>query len=74
MKKSKNSEWRLSMAAIATTIGTFLSIFIMQGELNAIFAMWYLAVVVLVIAGNAIYVFYKRKTSSGKGDENSTHG
>ena len=74
MKKLQNPEWRLSMAAIASTIGTFLSIIIVQRELNATFAMWYLVIVVLVVAGNAIYVFYKRKTSNGKGNEKSNHG
>ncbi len=58
------SEWKLSVYALATMIGTFLGIFIVLRELNLIFVMIYLAVVALIIAGNAIYIFSKRKKYS----------
>lgn len=61
MKKSQNPEWWLSKIAIASMVGTFLSILIMQRELNLTFAIWYLVVVLLVVVGNVIYVFSKRK-------------
>lgn len=74
MKRLEKPEWRLSMVAIASTIGTFLSILIVQRELNLTFAMWYLTVVGLVIAANVIYVLLKRKKNNRMGDENSNHG
>lgn len=70
MKKSQNPEWRLSLIAIASMIGTFLSILIMQRELNLKFAMWYFIVVLFVVAGNTIYVFYKRKRKGDIGKKN----
>lgn len=73
MKRLEKPEWRLSKVAIASTIGTFLSILIVQRELNLTFAMWYSAVVSLVIAANMIYVFFKRKRSNRKEDANSNH-
>lgn len=74
MKALEKSEWRLSLIAIASTIGCFLSIIIVQRELNPTFAMWFLAGALLVIAGNAIYVFSKRKRNNGSGNENSKNG
>lgn len=74
MKKSENSEWRLSMFALTTMLGTFIGIFVVQRELSLTFAIWYLAVVVLVVVGNAIYVVYKKKKNSGTENENQEHG
>ena len=61
MKKVSLSEWKLSVIALAALLGTFISIIFFQRELNLTFAIWYLSIFALVVAGNAIYVFYKRK-------------
>lgn len=66
MKKSPNPEWMLTNIAIGSMIGTFLAILLVQRELNFTFAIWYLAVVALVVAGNTIYVFYKKKRKGNK--------
>lgn len=58
------SEWKLSVYAVAAMIGTFIGIFIVLRELNLTFVMIYLAIVAFIIAGNAIYVFSNRKKSS----------
>lgn len=70
MKKSPNPEWRLSSFALATMIGTFGSILLVQRELNLTFAIWYLAIVAVIVSGNAMYVFYKRKKKNGTENEN----
>lgn len=62
------SEWRLSVMALTALLGTFGAIFVVQRELNLTFAIWYLSVFALVVAGNAIYVFYKRKKNNGTGN------
>ncbi|WP_347550014.1 hypothetical protein ABFG93_00340 [Pseudalkalibacillus hwajinpoensis] len=61
MTKLVHSEWRLSVMALAALLGTFIAIFVVRRELNLTFAIGYLAVFALVVAGNAIYVLYKRK-------------
>jgi LPXTG-motif cell wall-anchored protein len=65
MKNFAHSEWRISVLALATLIGTFIAIFIVQRELNLTFANWFLVGFTLVVAGNATYVFYKRKKNNG---------
>lgn len=74
MKKSEYPEWRLSVFALTTMLGTFIGIFVVQRDLNLTFAIWYLAVVALVVAGNAIYVLYRRKKNNGVENENQKHG
>jgi O-antigen/teichoic acid export membrane protein len=64
MKNLVHSDWRISVMALATLIGTFIAIFVVKRELNLTFAIWYLVAFVLVVAGNATYVFYKRKKNN----------
>ncbi|MCM3638967.1 hypothetical protein M3152_14785 [Sporosarcina luteola] len=61
MKKQSHSEWRLTQIVLTALLGTFIAIFVVSGELNLTFAIGYLSVFALVVACNAIYVFYKRK-------------
>ena len=70
MKKDVPSEWRLSVLALMIMLGTFIGIFVVQHELNLTFAIGYLAVFGLVLAGNTIYVLYKRKKNNGAENEN----
>lgn len=70
MKKLAHSEWRLSVMALSALLGTFFAIIVVQVELNLTFAIGYLAVFALVVAGHAIYVFYKRKKNYEMGNEN----
>lgn len=65
LKEHENSQWRLSVFALTAMLGTFIGIFVMQGDLNLTFAIWYLAVVALIVAANAAYVFYKKKKNNG---------
>jgi hypothetical protein len=58
--------------ALMALIGTIGAILIMQHELNLIFAMWYMSVFALVVAGNAIFVLYKK--NDGTGNENPKQG
>ncbi|SFL93663.1 hypothetical protein [Salibacterium qingdaonense] len=74
MKKSEYSEWRLSVLALTAMLGTFIGIFVVQRDLNLTFVIWYLAVVALVVVGNAIYVLYKKKKNNGAENENQKHG
>lgn len=77
MKKVKNlshSEWRLSVMALAALIGTFISILVVLRELNQTFVIGCLAVYALVVIGNAIYVFYKRKKNNGVENGNHNRG
>ncbi|WP_101844688.1 hypothetical protein [Halobacillus sp. Marseille-P3879] len=60
--------------ALAALLGTFIAIFIVRGELNLIFAIGYVSVFALVVAGNAIYVLNKRKTNTGAENNNQEHG
>lgn len=73
MNKRAHSEWRVSVTALAALLGTFISIIVMQRELNLTFAIWYLSVFALVVAGNAIYVCYKRKNNR-TGNKNQNDG
>ncbi|MFD2211234.1 hypothetical protein ACFSMW_16115 [Virgibacillus halophilus] len=52
--------------ALTALLGTFGAIFILQRELNLTFVIWYLSVFALVVASNAIYVFYKKKKKTGR--------
>ena len=70
MKKDIPSEWRLSVLALMIMLGTFIGIFVVQRELNLTFVIGYLAVFGLVVAGNTIYVLYKRKKNNGGENEN----
>ncbi|THE09569.1 hypothetical protein E1I69_21850 [Bacillus timonensis] len=73
MKKLVHSEWKLSVMALQALLGTFIAIFVVQRELNLTFAIGYLIVFAVVVAGNAIYVLYKRKKNNGRGNENQNH-
>ncbi|MYL29095.1 hypothetical protein GLW03_04625 [Halobacillus halophilus] len=73
MKNLSHSEWRLSVMALAALIGAFVAIFVVLGELNSTFVIWCLAVFALVVAGNAIYVFNKRKKHETE-SRNHDHG
>ncbi|MFK3960037.1 hypothetical protein [Pseudalkalibacillus hwajinpoensis] len=66
MKKKKlaHSEWRFSVMLLAAMLGTFIGIFVTQRELNPTFAIGYIALWVLVVIINAIYVRYKRTNHS----------
>lgn len=65
MKKLAHSEWRFSVMALTALIGGIIGIYVVNRELNPMFVFWYLIALVLVIIANAIYVFYKRKKTSG---------
>lgn len=65
MKKLLNSEWGISVRALAALLGTFIGISLGRQELNLTFAIGYLAVWVLVVGINAIYVFYKSNKNNG---------
>lgn len=56
-----HSDWKSSVIALVALLGTFIAIIVFQRELNLTSAIWYLSIFALVAAGNAIYVFYKRK-------------
>ncbi|AJD90285.1 hypothetical protein JMA_09680 [Jeotgalibacillus malaysiensis] len=60
MNQLIQSGWKLSVYVIATMLGTFIGIFIVLGELNLTFMLIYLAVIALIVAGNAIYIVLKR--------------
>lgn len=73
MNKLSHSEWRLSVMALTSLLGNFIAIIVVQGELILTFAIGYLSVFALVVAGNAIYVLYKRK-NNGTGNKKQNHG
>ncbi|WP_404407983.1 hypothetical protein [Jeotgalibacillus malaysiensis] len=61
MNQLIQSGLKLSDYAIATMLGTFIGIFIVLGELNLTFVLIYLALIALIVAGNAIYIASKKK-------------
>ncbi|MCM3711948.1 hypothetical protein M3191_15550 [Sporosarcina luteola] len=65
MKFLTHYEWRISKIALTALLGTFIAIIVIQRELNLTFAIGYLAFFAVVVACNAIYVFFKRKKNSG---------
>lgn len=73
LKKLVHSEWKVSVMTLQALLGTFIAIFVVQRELNLTFAIGYLIVFAVVVAGNAIYVLYKRKKNNGKGNKNQNH-
>ena len=73
MKKLAHSEWRLSVMTLSSLLGTFIAIYVVQRELNLTFAICYLAVWVLVVISNAIYVLYNKKKNNGTENENQDH-
>ncbi|MGE6204585.1 hypothetical protein [Guptibacillus hwajinpoensis] len=75
MKKKKlaHSEWRFSVMLLAAMLGTFIGIFVTQRELNLTFAIGYIAVWILVVIVNALYVLYKRTKRSESEEKNHTH-
>ncbi|MFC5602486.1 hypothetical protein [Sporosarcina koreensis] len=73
MKTRPNSEWRLSIITLTGLLGAFIAISVMNRELNLIFALGYLSVFALVVAGNAIYVFYKRKKNKWTGSNHQKY-
>ncbi|MFB1083375.1 hypothetical protein [Jeotgalibacillus sp. JSM ZJ347] len=56
--------------AIVTMFTTYISVLVVQRELNLTYAIVHLSIVLLVMAGNAIYILFKRKKNSKLGNEN----
>ncbi|MYL65475.1 hypothetical protein GLW07_19125 [Bacillus hwajinpoensis] len=65
LKELAHSEWRFSVMVLGALLGTFIGISFGRHELNPTFAIGYLAVWVLVVVINAIYVLYKRSKNRG---------
>ncbi|MBN8211178.1 hypothetical protein JI666_20945 [Bacillus sp. NTK071] len=79
MKKKKkliNSQWRLSVMALAAFIGGSIGsqlIFLPDvPHLPSIYG--WVTGSVLMVAANAIYVLYKKKKSNNPGNEKQNHG
>ncbi|MFB4166907.1 hypothetical protein [Virgibacillus sp. JSM 102003] len=74
-KKLKDSEWGLSMMALAAfiggSIGSQIIFFPDVPHLPSIYGC--LTGSVLLVAGNAIYVFYKRMKHNGADNKNQNH-
>lgn len=70
MAAAKKSKWMLSLIALSSMIGTFSGILIVQRELNLTFVMWYMVIVAVIVALNALYVLFKRKRNGNIGTGN----
>lgn len=60
--------------ALAALLGGIIGVSLVNRELNPMVVYGYLTAFVLLVAGNAIYVFFKRKKNHGSKNENHNHG